>query len=484
MSRFDDIFSRKVKEAFDNYDADHLAGEGWDSFTGKYGSSRKRALLIPLWARAASIIILVTAGVLLMYRFIDRPAGEPGNKLAQQGPVKMVDSIKAGYDTASIQPAINASAATIESGDRLSQATVSQAGQLQQGAVRAGQSGQVGSLAGQSREGASRAGQSQLVGSRAGQSLQGASLTTQALDTVSQTGRKPESIAEGLHALVAEQAGLVLAESIMPEGISAGVILAVSPVEIRLTGDADSRLNLPPRKALNDYLVLPREKMTTTLMTGVSGMMASISNATTNAQGVSIGFYVERQLTRRISIRPGLAMAKHNYGMESTPGAGIALGGNMDYYYSAPELNGMTGTTTSFDAVIDVVSMEVPVNFVFSLWKGARSNLFVSTGASTVFYLSQHMSGNFNNTYTRTKVDSNGDVSYESMTTSVKVESEQELLNRVDLLGLANFSAGYSMPFGKGTHLLFEPFVQLPVKDLTSLNLRIRYGGLSMKIQF
>jgi len=484
MSRFDDIFSRKVKEAFDNYDADHLAGEGWNSFTGKYGSSRKRALLIPLWARAASIIILVTAGVLLTYRFIDRPGGEPADKLAQQGPVKMVDSIKAGHDTASIQPAINASAATIESGDRLSQATVSQAGQLQQGAVRAGQSGQVGSLAGQSREGASRAGQSQLAGSRAGQSLQGASLTTQALDTVSQTGRKPESIAEGLHALVAEQAGLVLAESIMPEGISAGVILAVSPVEIRLTGDADSRLNLPPRKALNDYLVLPREKMTTTLMTGVSGMMASISNATTNAQGVSIGFYVERQLTRRISIRPGLAMAKHNYGMESTPGAGIALGGNMDYYYSAPELNGMTGTTTSFDAVIDVVSMEVPVNFVFSLWKGARSNLFVSTGASTVFYLSQHMSGNFNNTYTRTKVDSNGDVSYESMTTSVKVESEQELLNRVDLLGLANFSAGYSMPFGKGTHLLFEPFVQLPVKDLTSLNLRIRYGGLSMKIQF
>ena len=484
MSRFDDIFSRKVKEAFDNYDADHLAGEGWNSFTGKYGSSRKRALLIPLWARAASIIILVTAGVLLTYRFIDRPGGEPADKLAQQGPVKMVDSIKAGHDTASIQPAINSSAAAIESGDRLSQATVSQAGQLQQGAVRAGQSGQVGSLAGQSREGASRAGQSQLVGSQAGQSLQGASLTTQALDTVSQTGRKPESIAEGLHALVAEQAGLVLAESIMPEGISAGVILAVSPVEIRLTGDADSRFNLPPRKALNDYLVLPREKMTTTLMTGVSGMMASISNATTNAQGVSIGFYVERQLTRRISIRPGLAMAKHNYGMESTPGAGIALGGNMDYYYSAPELNGMTGTTTSFDAVIDVVSMEVPVNFVFSLWKGARSNLFVSTGASTVFYLSQHMSGNFNNTYTRTKVDSNGDVSYESMTTSVKVESEQELLNRVDLLGLANFSAGYSMPFGKGTHLLFEPFVQLPVKDLTSLNLRIRYGGLSMKIQF
>jgi hypothetical protein len=70
------------------------------------------------------------------------------------------------------------------------------------------------------------------------------------------------------------------------------------------------------------------------------------------------------------------------------------------------------------------------------------------------------------------------------MTTTVRIEGEQDSFNRVDFLGLANFSAGYSLPFGKTSHLLFEPFVQLPIKDLTSMNLRIRYGGLSMKIQF
>ena len=142
-------------------------------------------------------------------------------------------------------------------------------------------------------------------------------------------------------------------------------------------------------------------------------------------------------------------------------------------------------STTSYEADIDVLSMEVPVNFVFSLRKRSGSNLFVTTGASTVIYLNQHLSGNFNNTYTRSTVNaSTGQVSYESMTTSVKIESEQEPLNRVDVLGLANFSAGYSLPFVKTSHLLFEPFIQLPLKDLTSLNLRIRYGGLSMKIQF
>ena len=94
------------------------------------------------------------------------------------------------------------------------------------------------------------------------------------------------------------------------------------------------------------------------------------------------------------------------------------------------------------------------------------------------------MTSSFNNTYTQNTVDSYGQVSFESMTTSVKIESKQESLNRVDFLGLANFSAGYSIPFGKTSHLLFEPFVQLPIKDLTSLDLRIRYGGFSMKFQF
>ncbi len=267
------------------------------------------------------------------------------------------------------------------------------------------------------------------------------------------------------------------------DDIYAGVNLALNPIEIRLTEKADSRLNLPPVKVLDDYRAQPRQKMTTTLMTGLSGLMASIDNATTTAQGVSIGFYVERQLTRRISVRPGLAMAKHSYGMEGTPEEVLA-GANTIMDYAAPELNGLSGTTSSYEADIDLLLMEVPVNFVFSLWRRAEKNFFISTGASTMLYLSQHMTGSFNNTYTKTMADSYGGTTYATKTTTVQVEREHHLLNRVDFLGLANFSAGYSMPFGRGTHLLLEPFVQLPVKDLTSMNLRIRYGGLSMKIQF
>lgn len=458
MSKFDDIFSRKAKEAFENYNADHLAGDGWNSFASRYGKQRRRTIVFPLWARAASIIILVTAGILFMNRFISRNPGEPTGLTAQQSGNEMSDSTEAKADTSAARTATTASVPVIADNELSTRETISGARQTGDGGRRVRQATDTGGLDGLTPD--------------TGNLASGQTGDAQA--------RKTGNLAAGQSN---EPAIAVVTESDKMDDIYAGVNLALNPIEIRLTEKADSRLNLPPVKVLDDYRAQPRQKMTTTLMTGLSGLMASIDNATTTAQGVSIGFYVERQLTRRISVRPGLAMAKHSYGMEGTPEEVLA-GANTIMDYAAPELNGLSGTTSSYEADIDLLLMEVPVNFVFSLWRRAEKNFFISTGASTMLYLSQHMTGSFNNTYTKTMADSYGGTTYATKTTTVQVEREHHLLNRVDFLGLANFSAGYSMPFGRGTHLLLEPFVQLPVKDLTSMNLRIRYGGLSMKIQF
>ena len=472
MNKFDDIFSRKVKEAFDNYDADHLADRGWNSFAGKYGNKRSRTIIIPLWARAASIVILVTAGVLLMDRLNDMQTDEPADRLAQETGTMMTDSLLSENDSALI--------------------TTAASGTAHASGTNAGEPGYKSKAGSKSAVAAVR--QEATITAEAGSmKTDRISRGTNAEFAAGVPPAKPSGVLTAATASVSagvppvEQSGVLSTANapVLPaassgdqSGITYGVNLAVSPREIRLSEESDTRLNIQAKPLLNDYLVLPRERMTTTLMTGFSGMMASIDNASSDAMGVSVGFYVERQLSRRISVRPGLAMARHSYSLENTPG------GSAAFDYTAPELNGMSSTTTSYSADINVVSMEVPVNVVFSIRKRGQSNLFVTTGASTVLYLSQHLSGNFNNTYTKTIVDSYGDVSYESMTTSVKIESEQELMNRVDFLGLANFSAGYSFPFAGTSHLVFEPFLQLPIKDLTNMNLRIRYGGLSFKVQF
>jgi len=453
MNKFDDIFSRKAKEAFDNYNADHLAEEGWNSFTGKYGRRRSRVILIPLWARAASIAILVTAGVLLTARLTNHKAGETVNQIAQETRSEQADSLMNKEDSASSAPGVSAGKPVIIAANPEISATPETTG-----------TNPVSETAGPVLAEAVKS--EEIISSDAAKT-EGSQLSE-------------KSLAEGSLLADTEMAEASLSPgALLAPDISGRMNLSVNPLEIRLAGMADAGLKLKPGEAPKVYGDIPREKLTTTIMTGLSGMMASVDNTTSASQGVSIGFYVEQQLTRRISVRPGLAMARHNYTVESMSG------GNMDMAYAAPELNGMAATATTYNADIDVVSMEVPVNFVFSLRKRARSNLFVTTGASTVIYLSQNLSGSFNNTYTRSTVNAGtGQVSYESMTTTVQIESEQEFLNRVDLLGLANFSAGYSFPFAGTSQLQFEPFVQMPIRDLTSLNLRIWYGGLSMKIRF
>jgi hypothetical protein len=442
MKNFDDIFSRKVKEAFDNYNADHLAEEGWNAFVREQEKRRRRAIMIPLWARAASIAVLVTLGILFTVQTDNRRTGEPAAMVAREtAPGGLTETGVEMEDANAVSPLV------VDPG-KASGTAESEAVQVRE--------------AGREKSG--------LRNNRpAGPVLTKATRAETIVDE-----RSPQPMTANTELLPPEVPVNAAVTSVTNLNISDNI------AELRLTDDADSELRLRPKKMLRDTYAFPREKKTTTIMTGLTGMMASIGNMTSAAQGVSLGVYVEQQLTRRISVRPGLAMAKHNYTMEN------ATGGRQDFLdYTTPELNGMTGTTTSYEADMDILSMEIPVNFVFSLLERGGSNLFVTTGVSTVIYLDQRLSGNFNNTYTKTNIDAiSGEVSYESMTTSVRVYSEEEVFDRVDFLGLANFSAGYSLPFSKTSHLLFEPFVQLPIKDLTSLNLRIRYGGLSMKIKF
>jgi hypothetical protein len=485
MKDFDDIFSRKAKEAFENYNADHLADEGWNAWVTKHGRQKKRPMIIPLWARAAVITVLVTTGVLFTARLLNNRDRGTVTRVAREDGTERTESVIKAADTSAVTLEIAAAMAVtpesthVAASHRISTGvTVSEPeNHLQEVSKEA-----IPQVSSTNDPIAAEA-------SRPDVSVSSETVIAEGIPAGVTDGRSADvsaGVTDGRSADVS--AGITDERSAdvsagITDAITAGRSLAVNlitdPAEKRLTDAADARLSLQPKKALSDWLVLPRERMTTTIMTGFSGMMASIGNTTSSARGLSIGFYLEQQLTHRISVRPGLAMARHAYSMES------ASPGSASLDYAAPELNGMSGTTSSYEADIEVLSMEVPVNFVFSVRKRARTNLFVTTGASTVFYLNQRLTGSFNNTYTKTFYNaSTGLMSYESMTTTARVESEHEFLNHVDFMGLANFSAGYSFPFSKTSNLLFEPFVQLPVKDLTSLNLRIRYGGISMKIQF
>jgi hypothetical protein len=213
---------------------------------------------------------------------------------------------------------------------------------------------------------------------------------------------------------------------------------------------------------------------------GLSGMIAKVKDMISNSPGVSFGLYAEQRLTDNISIRPGLALAKHTYALQDIPS------GDRDMFsdITAPALDGLMSSVESFDTYLDFMAMEIPINFLFKIHERRNKSLFVSAGASTMVYLSQSYSGTLNSVYTREVTNQTTGETYNETNRSIyKVESEYEAFSRMDLFGLANLSAGYSFPFSKHTNMVIEPFVQLPISKITSNNMRMGFGGVSIKIQ-
>jgi hypothetical protein len=426
MKQFDDQFRQQVADAFSSYNAGKLADAGWNSFVRKQKGGRRAGIIIPLWAKAASVAIILAVGSLFTYRALDR---RTDIGLTESAKTEISPDTKPGAarEVLADVPAVTAIA-------------------------------------------------SDAGGERTERTL------------TAETIRKTES------AIPADPGKTDI--SVIPDEN-----LAVSPVkpevslisdslavknQIKIAGDKDANLEEEDLPVVIDEPIIMEPDIAaertkrTFLIAGFSGMMSVVNNMTSGSPGASLGIYTEHRITRRIAFRPGLVLAKNSLGVESSSATSAS-----NFNYASPALSGATGVIDSYKATVELLAMEVPLNMVFTIIDGSKSSLFLSAGASTMIYINQQITGSFRNAYTKESLNTaDGQTSYETRYSEVEIETEQEPFSNTDYFGLANFSAGYSLPFGKTNKLLIEPFVQLPISDLTSLNVRVKYGGVSMKLRF
>jgi hypothetical protein len=420
MKQFDEIFRQKTKDAFSDYDAGRLADAGWKAFLDKKKKRGFAGIIIPLWAKAASVAVLLTAGSLLTYRFLDtKPDSLSG------GPV---------YETVKEDPS------------PLRQSTVNPSTSI------ISEPAEMPDTTGPKHTG-----------------IQKEIIAAQLFEAKRIDDKKSDYYAVIKPVTIPDSTGRVEEISVVTE--------ASVDVEEIMVAESE-KLQVPGQLIEDIENIIEDRTKKTFIMAGLSGMMARAEDISTGMPGLSFGIYGEHKISRRWAVRPGILLAMHTVGMENT-----SPDKNMNY--SAPALNGVSGSIESFEGSLQLLAMEVPVNMVYTIIERGKKGLYVSAGASTLVYLNQNVSGNFRNEYIRESYDViTGYIVSETRYSSVSVENNEEPFSHTDFFGLANFSAGYSMPFGKSSRLLIEPYMQLPVNTLTSLNLRIRYGGISMKIRF
>ncbi|MDX9848012.1 MAG: outer membrane beta-barrel protein [Tenuifilaceae bacterium] len=424
MRSFNEEFASRVKDAFSSYNADHLADAGWDAFTRKQAKSHGFFVALPLWAKAASIAILLSLGSFITYRAL-----QP-NTLHELAIVEELPAVS--------QPLPDKEPQNQTIISKLPAADIAQ----------------------QSTGKARRTIDKQIV--------ERANISQYTIEDSMVEVNKRDT-------LLLAQVSVVLGEE---ESSEVNQQDEEADLESLDSQKAHVDVSFAQQQPLESLVEVPRDRRTR-LVAGLSGMVAAVEHLISDAPGVSVGLYAEHKLTDNISIRPGMALAKHSYGLQT-----VASGNDKLMYDALPtnEMSAGSGESLSYDNHMDMVVMEIPINFVFKVRERRKSSVFVSVGASSLIYLSQKFTGT--RRYSETVFDSSSGSYYlSSNTTSVEVNDEYNAFSRADMFGLLNLSAGYTFPFTKSTVMAIEPFVQLPMGSITSNNMRMGFGGISLKVQ-
>jgi len=431
MKQFDEIFREKVKETFSNYNADHLADKGWQSFISR---RRKRfagyIFLMPVWAKAAAVALIITAGSLLTYILINR---QNEASLTEIHSVKTELPEKYAVPEVAEKPETEAAEKMPVSGDKnFAENIVSRHTHVLS----------------REREDVS-----------AGIISKPSGIISD--ETIKYVDNKPVNILSDTGNVHVPDAGKQLPVNETDSILIAGAVKKYEEATVSETDETEEKIN----------------KSKSSVIAGISGMMAVVDNALATSPGVSAGVYYEYQFTRRIAIRPGVAIAMHSSPVENRTG-------RTDLNYAVPLYDGTPGTTSSYEARLRLIALEVPVNMVFKVIAKEKSSLFLSAGASTLIYLNQKFNGTFVNSYTKALSNTvTGEMTAYTNYSTVEVEKTESAFSHADYFGLANLSAGYSIPFGKSS-MLIEPYLQMPLSGITSLNIKIYYSGISLKLKF
>ncbi|MBC7565412.1 MAG: hypothetical protein H7223_00430 [Pedobacter sp.] len=195
--------------------------------------------------------------------------------------------------------------------------------------------------------------------------------------------------------------------------------------------------------------------------------------------------------TDRLNMGYGISMA---YNLNSK----LSLGSGMSYNemgaskqitenkaQNSPSSNALVSDTKSLQSVNTRVSgIDIPIEVRYNL----SNRFYANVGISAFAVIHQQQ----NNVYLqgtvvqRSAVNLAGDLQPQLFLVTKKVsESAQETLStNSKLIGFYNFSLGYKQKISKDKSIGVEPFIKVPMKDVTKENLRLLGTGLKIKFDF
>ncbi len=205
-------------------------------------------------------------------------------------------------------------------------------------------------------------------------------------------------------------------------------------------------------------------------------MLTYAGEQLSRGMGFTGGLVSEWRLWSRMGISSGLMIAYQNFEVERMP---LMAGAQME------ESAGEAWLVNAFgNHEYEFLTIDIPLNMQFVLHESRRSEVIFSAGVSSLLYVQQQVRGeNYAHTIEFLSDPSTGEHQPLSSMQAQKVNTSYAPFRHLDLAGMLNVSFGYVLKGNQGATVV-EPFIKYPLGDLSSRNLRMGMGGVSLRYRF
>jgi hypothetical protein len=216
--------------------------------------------------------------------------------------------------------------------------------------------------------------------------------------------------------------------------------------------------------------------------------LASVSNYAINGSSKNLnvggGFSAGYRLSKNLSLESGMVISKQDLTYDGSAGNHLFSKNkdsapNSNYMALAAEnsLNMIDGR--SAESNISFIAIDIPMNIQYR-----HKKIVLSAGISSLVFVNEKYRYNYDVIVNSISFNSQT-ASYESLSNTLKMTSDQtnESFKHFDFAGLLNISVAYDIPLAKGS-LAFEPYVKLPLTDISSQDIRMGSGGIAVRYNF
>jgi len=223
-----------------------------------------------------------------------------------------------------------------------------------------------------------------------------------------------------------------------------------------------------------NYENVKKEKISALNITAGS-MIPFAEMQITNGYGFAAGVMNDWNITPFLSVSTGGLFVYNKFSYDSS---------SRNLFRAEYDNLTMDGGQYSVNTVKDfeIFAIDIPVNAKVDLFNYAGTKLYITTGVSSLIYLHQTYSeqGTVSGNYLETDPLTNAEYLM-NFSDEISINEEVAAFEHFDLAGLLNFSVGYQKKRNKHS-IIIEPFVKLPISNLTSKNIKMGMGGILLKI--